>query len=89
MTGSRLHKWRAMALVAVLALVATACGDGSNDASTTTGAPDTGATTTTAGEEGETTSTAGSAEGGDFVTVAVLAPLTGEIGEFGQIVSEA
>ncbi|MGH8916694.1 MAG: ABC transporter substrate-binding protein [Acidimicrobiia bacterium] len=89
MTGSTLHKWRAMALVAVLALIAAACGDGSNDASTTTGAPDTGATTTTAGDDGETTSTAGSAEGGDFVTVAVLAPLTGEIGEFGQIVSEA
>jgi ABC-type branched-subunit amino acid transport system substrate-binding protein len=85
MTGSKLRVLRGVALVAVLALVIAACG---GDGGTTTSAPEDAATTTAGTDEGATT-TAGSEASGDFVTIAVLAPLTGEIGEFGQIVSEA
>lgn len=87
MTGNRPRTLRAVAMVGVLALIAAACGGDSGDGTTTTASTD-GAPTTTAGSDGVTT-TAGAGADGDFVTVAVLAPLTGEIGEFGQIVSEA
>lgn len=87
MTGNRPRTLRAVAMVGVLALIAAACGGDSGDGTTTTVSTD-GGPTTTAGPDGVTT-TAGSGADGDFVTVAVLAPLTGEIGEFGQIVSEA
>ncbi len=72
---------RALILASALALVVAACGDGTTETTA-------GETTTTA-SGGETTTTGGGGEGGDFVTIGVLAPLTGEIGEFGQIVSEA
>lgn len=83
MNGMRSRGLRALVLVSVLALVVAACSDGTTDTTTA------GETTTTAASGGETT-TAGEGGGeGDFVTIGVLAPLTGEIGEFGQIVSEA
>jgi ABC-type branched-subunit amino acid transport system substrate-binding protein len=84
MTGRRL---RAAALASVLTLIVTACGGDSGDDVTTTVAEEGATTTIDAG--GEATTTAGSGASGEFVTIAVLAPLTGEIGEFGQIVSEA
>ena len=87
MTGSKLRFPRGVALIGVLALVVAACGDGSGGDTTTSSAGD--EATTTAAADDEATTTAGSEAGGDFVTIAVLAPLTGEIGEFGQIVSEA
>lgn len=72
-------------LLGAMALIVTACGDGAASDTTAASGGDTtavpGAVTTVAGVT--TTAT-----GGDFVTIAVLAPLTGEIGEFGQIVSE-
>jgi len=72
---------RSMLIVGVLALVAAACGGDTTDTTTaSTVAPDDGVTTTAAAPD---------TGDGDFVTVGVLAPLTGEIGEFGQIVSEA
>ncbi|HVR80215.1 MAG TPA: ABC transporter substrate-binding protein [Acidimicrobiia bacterium] len=74
---------RALVLVSVLALVVAACSDGTTDTTTA------GETTTTAASGGETTTAGGGGGEGDFVTIGVLAPLTGEIGEFGQIVSEA
>ena len=83
----RSRRSRALVVVWVLALLVTACNgettDTTEDVDTTatTAAPPDDETTTTAGEDG--------AGGDDFVTVGVLAPLTGEIGEFGQIVSEA
>lgn len=73
---------RMLALVTALLMVLAACGDG-DDADTTTTAGD-GATTTTA-PEGDTTSTAGSA--GEGVTIGLLAPLSGELGAFGEIIS--
>jgi branched-chain amino acid transport system substrate-binding protein len=77
MTGKELRMLRAVAIVGVLALAAAACGGDVESTTTITAAPDDGETTTTVASEG------------DFVTIGVLAPLTGEIGEFGQIVSEA
>ncbi|MDH3190548.1 MAG: ABC transporter substrate-binding protein [Acidimicrobiia bacterium] len=62
-----------LVLVCVLGLVIAACGG------------ETTSTTTTA----QTTTTGSGNATGDFVTIGVLAPLTGEIGEFGQIVAEA
>jgi len=79
---------RALALVWVLALLIAACAEETTDTTEDVGA----APTTAAPSDGdETTTTAGGDTGaeGDFVTIGVLAPLTGEIGEFGQIVSEA
>lgn len=73
---------RMLALVTALLMVLAACGDG-EDADTTTTAGD-GATTTTAAE-GDTTTTAGSA--GEGVTIGLLAPLSGELGTFGEIIS--
>lgn len=72
----------------VLALLAAACGGDTTD---TTAAPSDGATTTAQSDEDGATTTAAPDTGGDedFVTIGVLAPLTGEIGEFGQIVAEA
>ncbi len=72
---------RRLVVTAILTLVAAACGGGTTE---TTGGT---TTATTAPGSGGTTTTPVS--GGDFVTIGVLAPLTGEIGEFGQIVSEA
>ena len=84
----RSRRSRALVVVWVLALLVTACNGETTDTTedvdttaTTAAPPDGDETTTTAGEDG--------AGGDDFVTVGVLAPLTGEIGEFGQIVSEA
>jgi ABC-type branched-subunit amino acid transport system substrate-binding protein len=77
-----------LVVVWVLALLVTACTGETTD---TTEDVDTTATTAAPSDGDETTTTAegDGAGGGDFVTVGVLAPLTGEIGEFGQIVSEA
>lgn len=83
MNGMRSRGLRALVLVSVLALVVAACSDGTTDTTTA------GETTTTAASGGETTTAGGGGGEGDFVTIGVLAPLTGEIGEFGQIVSEA
>lgn len=78
-------------LLVVLGLLAAACGGDTTD---TTAAPSDEDTTTAAPADdgdGDTTTTAAPDTGGDgdFVTIGVLAPLTGEIGEFGQIVAEA
>ncbi len=77
---------RLFIILAVLALLGAACGGETTTTTTAEAAP-----TTTAPPEGgeETTTTAAPEGGGDFVSIAVLAPLTGEIGEFGQIVAEA
>jgi len=77
---------RALVVVWVLALLVAACAEETTDTT-----EDVGTTPTTAAPSDgeETTTTAGGGGEGDFVTVGVLAPLTGEIGEFGQIVSEA
>lgn len=83
MNAMRSRGLRALVLVSVLALVVAACSDGTTDTTTA------GETTTTAASGGETTTAGGGGGEGDFVTIGVLAPLTGEIGEFGQIVSEA
>lgn len=97
MNGMRFRGLRALTVVSVLTLLAVACGGETADTTTVTSVP-TGdeETTTTATsappEDEETTTTAaedGQGEAGDGVTIGVLAPLTGEIGEFGQIVSEA
>jgi len=84
----RSRRSRALVVVWVLALLVTACTGETTD---TTEDVDTTATTAAPSDGDETTTTAegDGAGGGDFVTVGVLAPLTGEIGEFGQIVSEA
>lgn len=84
----RSRRSRALVVVWVLALLVTACTGETTD---TTEGVDTTATTAAPSDGDETTTTAegDGAGGGDFVTVGVLAPLTGEIGEFGQIVSEA
>ena len=84
----RSRRSRALVVVWVLALLVTACTGETTD---TTEDVDTTATTAAPSDGDETTTTAGEdgAGGDDFVTVGVLAPLTGEIGEFGQIVSEA
>lgn len=81
--------WQTLLVFGVLALLVAACAGETTDTTDTTEGGDT--PTTTAPSEGEdSTTTAGDTGGdGDFVTVGVLAPLTGEIGEFGQIVSEA
>jgi len=86
MTGNSFRR-RSVVIVSVLALVVAACG-GDESGDTTTTAP---TATTVAPDDGETTTTAAPDTGGDgdFVTIGVLAPLTGEIGEFGEIVSEA
>lgn len=90
MNGMRSRGLRALVLASVLALVVAACSDGTTD-TTTAGETTTtaGETTTTAASGGETTTAGGGGGEGDSVTIGVLAPLTGEIGEFGQIVSEA
>lgn len=66
---------RMLALVTALLMVLAACGDGGSDDTTTTAAPDT-----------ETTTTAGGGAGGG-VTIGLLAPLSGELGTFGEIIS--
>ena len=73
MIGMRSRGLQTLVLVCVLGLVIAACGG------------ETTSTTTTA----QTTTTGSGNATGDFVTIGVLAPLTGEIGEFGQIVAEA
>lgn len=78
---------RALVVVWILALLVAACAEETTDTT-----EDVGTTPTTAApSDGEETTTTEGGDGGeaDFVTVGVLAPLTGEIGEFGQIVSEA
>ncbi len=70
-----------LALITALLMILAACGDG-DDADTTTTAAD-GETTTTA--DGDTTSTEGAS--GEGVTVGLLAPLSGELGTFGEIIS--
>jgi ABC-type branched-subunit amino acid transport system substrate-binding protein len=78
---------RMVIVLLVLALIAAACGGDTTD---TTAAPSDGETTTEAPSDGGdgATATTGASDG-DFVSIGVLAPLTGEIGEFGQIVAEA
>lgn len=93
MNGMRFRGLRALMVMCVLSLLAAACGGETADTTTSTSAPPGGEETTTTAtsapsdDEETTTTTAGT--DGDFVTIGVLAPLTGEIGEFGQIVSEA
>lgn len=67
---------RMLALVTALLMVLAACGDGGSEDTTTTAA---------AGEE--TTTTAAAGGGGDGVTIGLLAPLSGELGAFGEIIS--
>jgi ABC-type branched-subunit amino acid transport system substrate-binding protein len=64
-----------LALATALLMVLAACGDGGSDDTTTTAAPD-----------AETTTTAGGGAG-DGVTIGLLAPLSGELGAFGEIIS--
>ncbi|MGF1618615.1 MAG: ABC transporter substrate-binding protein, partial [Acidimicrobiia bacterium] len=66
---------RMLALVTALLMVLAACGDGGSEETTTTAAVGT-----------ETTTTAGGAAG-DGVTIGLLAPLSGELGTFGEIIS--
>lgn len=67
---------KTMALLAALAMVLAACGDGDSESTTTAGG---GADTTTTGGEAPVT--------GEGVTIGLLAPLSGELGTFGEIVS--
>src|SRR5680860_948438 len=87
MTDVRSRVLRAMAFFSVLALLVAACSGGSTETTAAGQTPTTGQTVTTS-PAGETTPTVSGGADGDFVTVGILAPLTGEIGEFGQIVSE-
>ena len=66
---------RMLALVTALLMVLAACGDSGSEDTTTTAAPDTETTTTTGGGTGE------------GVTIGLLAPLSGELGTFGEIIS--
>lgn len=86
--NGRSPRLRALVVLCVLALVAAACG---GETTETTEGGDITPTTASPSDDEETTTTAGGDAGdeGDFVTIGVLAPLTGEIGEFGQIVAEA
>ncbi|MGF1617353.1 MAG: ABC transporter substrate-binding protein [Acidimicrobiia bacterium] len=76
---------RLLALLTALLMVLAACGDGDSEETTTTAAAGE-ETTTTAGGGEETTTTAGGGEG-DGVTMGLLAPLSGELGTFGEIIS--
>ena len=90
---------RLLALMAVLVLVVAACGgdaeDGTDDttdtteAADTTAAPDTTAATDTTEAPDTTDSPDTTSEGeatGDGVMMGLLAPLSGELGTFGEIV---
>ena len=65
-----------MALFVALMMVLAACGDGDGED-----------TTTTAAAGGETTTTGDGGSAGEGVTIGLLAPLSGELGTFGEIVS--
>jgi ABC-type branched-subunit amino acid transport system substrate-binding protein len=69
-----------LALTTALLMILAACGDGDETTTTASGTD----TTTTAG-----TDTTGTDAGtsGDGVTIGLLAPLSGELGTFGEIVS--
>ena len=71
---------RMLALTTALLMILAACGDGDETTTTASGTD----TTTTAG-----TDTTGTDAGtsGDGVTIGLLAPLSGELGTFGEIVS--
>lgn len=95
MTGRRFSGLRPLTAMCLLALLVAACGGETSDTTTTASPPAGDEDTTTSTPAGDevtttTTTTAGNGDGGDgdFVTIGVLAPLTGEIGEFGQTITE-
>ena len=69
---------RTWALVAALMMIIAACGDGGSTDATNAPGTSSAPTETTAGSEGT--------PGGDGVTIGLLAPLSGELGTFGEYV---
>jgi len=90
-------KW--LALLLVLGLVLTACGDGGGDDTTTTAGEEEAPTTMAAPEEEETTTTAGEEAGGDIatdngvdleagtITIGLLSDLSGPFSPLVQVIN--
>lgn len=75
-----MRRRRKLVILTALLLVLAACGDGEGGADETT-------TTASSGGGEETTTTVSSGGGDEGVTIGLLAPLSGELGTFGEIVS--
>ncbi len=101
MQHTRIRWLHILAAILALAMIAAACGDDDDEETSSTASPAQTTTTQTAAATSEDPDPVTDSDGSDAgtadaepleageVTVGVLVPLTGELGEFGEIVADA